>query len=155
MLLVAVAYKKAFGVAIETRDYRNELIEKLALAENADGQIRSQQVQIALLDKYLGEEDNTIEKVQQGFLNFFAKYGEHLLVNRIDEVLNFKHPDFEINTHCIVLRGDYVSTIEFIYTLEKDFSLAKILNVAFEFKRESMEEEKHLYTTLLIQNYLR
>lgn len=155
VLLIAVAYKRAFSVSIETRGYRDELYEKLDRASSADQDIRSKQIEIARLNRYLGEENSTVERVQQGFLNFFAQRADGLLVHQIDEVLNFKHPDFEINTHRIVLRGDYLSTLDFIYALEKDFALAKVLNLKFEFKRYSMEEEKHLYTTLLIQNYLR
>ena len=155
VLLIAVAYKRAFSVSIETAVYRDELHEKLDKAASADQDIRSKQIEISRLNRYLGEENSTVERVQQGFLNFFAQKADGLLVHQIDEVLNFKHPDFEINTHRIVLRGDYLSTLKFIYALEKEFTLAKVLNLKFEFKRYSMEEEKHLYATLLIQNYLR
>ena len=155
VLMIAAAYKRAFSVSLETRDYRNELEVKLEKASNADQEIRSKQLQIANLNRFLGQENSTVEKVQQGFLNFFADYAEGLSVHQIDEVLNYKHPDFEINTHSIVLKGDYLSAMQFIYALEKDFSLAKVLNVSFAFKRYSMEDQKHLYTTLLIQNYLK
>ncbi len=155
VLLVAVAYKRAFSVTVETLDYRSELEDKLILAQSADSEIRTRQLDIARLNRYLGEQNNTVEKVQQGFLNFFAQHGNGLQVHQIDEVLNFKHPDFEINTHRIVLEGNYPNTLRFIYALEKKFRLAKVLNIGFELKRFSMEEEKHLYTTLLIQNYLR
>ncbi len=155
VLLIAVAYKRAFSVSIETRHLRDELKEEVLRAKSADTEIRSRQVDLARLNRYLGEENNTVEKVQQGFLNFFAKKANGLLVHQIDEVMNFKHPDFEINTHRIVIRGDYLKTLTFIYELEKEFTLAKILNLKFEFRRYSLEEDKHLYTTILIQNYLR
>jgi hypothetical protein len=155
VLLMAVAWKRAFSITVETLDYRQELEMKLMDAQTADSDIRSRQMDIARLNRYLGEENNTVEKVQQGFLNFFAEKGAGLQVHQIDEVLNFKHPDFEINTHRIVLRGDYTSTLRFVYALEKEFTLGKLLNVSFELKRFSMEEDKHLYTTLLIQNYMR
>lgn len=155
VLLMAVAYKRAFSVTLETLDYREELYQKLETASRADQDIRLRQLDIARLNRYLGEENSTVEKVQQGFLNFFARHGKGLQVYQIDEVLNFKHPDFEINTHCIVLRGDFPSSLHFLYKLEKEFMLARVLNVSFELKRFSMEEDKHLYTTLLIQNYLR
>lgn len=155
VLLLAVSYKRAFSVTFETLSYQEELSDKLLSAQTADGEIRSRQLDIARLNRYLGEENNTVERVQQGFLNFFAQHGQGLLVHQIDEVLNFKHPDFEINTHRIVLRGDFTTTLKFMYAMEREFTLGKLLNVSFELKRFSMEEEKHLYTTLLIQNYMR
>lgn len=155
ILLVAVAYKRAFSVTFESRNYRSELEEKLVRAESAEEDIRSKQFQIAQLNKYLGEENNTVEKVQQGFLNFFAINAEDILVHQIDEVLNFKHPDFAINTHCITLKGGFLETLKFLYKLEKNFALAKILNISFEFRKGNSQEDPALYTTLLIQNYLR
>ncbi len=155
VLLVAVAYKRAFSVTIDTRGYRSELEQKLVRAESAEQDIRRKQFEIAQLNRYLGEENNTVEKVQQAFLNFFAENAEDVLVHQIDEVLNFKHPDFAINTHCIVLKGGFLETLKFLYALEKDFALAKILNVSFEFRKGNNQEDPALYTTLLIQNYLR
>lgn len=155
VLLAAVAYKRAFSVTMETNSYRQELDEKLAMAATADQDIQTSQVQLAHLNRLLGEENNTVERVQQGFLNFFAKNAKSITVHEVSEVLRFDHPDFSINTHRIVLKGDYLNTLDFLYKLEKQFKLAKVLNVTFEYKKYSADEEKDLYTTLLIQNYLR
>lgn len=155
VLLIAAAWKRSFSITFETRNARTELEEKLLRASSADADIRSKYAEIAALNRYLGEENNSVEKVQQAFLNFFAKEANLLSVHQIDEVLNYKHPDFEINTHRIVLKGDFISTLQFIYKMEKEFSYAKLLNIQFEYKRYSMEEEKDLYTVLLIQNYVR
>lgn len=155
ILLIAASYKKAYSVSIETKKYRDELIKKLEKVENAQDDIKENQLIISKLNRFLGEEGNSVEKVQQGFLNFFADNGDGIMVYQINEVLNYKHPDFEINTHRIVLKGNYKNTLRFLYKLEKDFALAKVLNIKFEFKRNSMDEDKALFTTLLIQNYLK
>ncbi len=155
VLLAAASYKRAFSVTIETAEYKTELREKLILAETSDQQIRTKQIEIAQLNRLIGKEGNTIEKVQQEFLNFFAKRAQSISVHQIEEVLHFQHPDFSINTHRIVLKGDYINTLRFIYDLEKKFNLAKILNISFEFRKFNSDEDKDLYTTLLIQNYLR
>ncbi len=108
---------------------------------------------IAKLNRFIGEQNNSVEKVQQEFLNFFAKNTENITVYQINEVLNFKHPDFEINTHRVILKGDFKSILNFVYLLEKDFNFAKILKVRFQYTRKDLNDEKGLYTTLLIQNY--
>lgn len=155
ILLIAVSYKKAFNVSIETRIVRDELRLKLEKAATANSEIKIKQIELAQLNRYLGEENNTVEKVQQGFLNFFARNAEGLAVYEIQGVLNYKHPDFEINTHRIILKGGFLESLSFIYKLEKNFSLGKILNVKYEHKRYSYEDTKNLYTILLIQNYLK
>lgn len=155
VLLIAVAYKKSFSGSLETIKYRTELDAKVEKASHADQDIKFKQIEIMKLDRFIGKENSTVEKVQQGFLNFFAEKAEHLHVHHIDEVLNFKHPDYQINTHSIILKGDYLNTLNFIYALETNFPLGKILNITFEYKRPSSEDEEALYTTLLMQNYLR
>lgn len=155
VLLAAVAYKRGFAPTMEIRQYLTELEEKLVLASSADDQIRTKQVEIAQLNRLLGEEGNTIEKVQQEFLNFFAKYANKVSVHEINEVLHFQHPDFSINTHRVVLKGDYMSTVRFLYEVEKKFKLAKILNASFEYTKQDVNDDKALYTTILIQNYLK
>lgn len=155
VLLAAVAYKKGFGPTLEIKNYRIELEEKLITAASADDQIRTKQIEVAQLNRLIGDEGNTIEKVQQEFLNFFAKNAINVSVHEINEVLHFQHPDFAINTHRVVLKGNYSSTLRFLYEVEKKFKLAKILNVSFEFTKQEASDDKSLYTTILIQNYLR
>jgi len=155
VLLIAATYKRAFSVSIASRDYQAELEERLEKANNADTEIKLLQGEIVGLNRFLGEENNSIEKVQQNFLNFFAKNAKGVSVHQIDEVLNFKHPDFEINTHRIVIKGNYTQILQFMYEVEKKFRLAKIVSVQFEYKRFPTEESKHLYATIYLQNYLR
>lgn len=155
VLIAAVVYKHKISILLETKELKRELEEKIQLAATADNEIRSTQIEIAQLNRFLGEENNSIEKVQQGFLNFFAKKATKISVYQVNEVLGYQHPDFTINTHLVVLKGDYLHTLRFIYDLEKEFRLAKILNCTFEYKKSSSDDEKSLYTTLLIQNYLK
>lgn len=155
ILLIAAAYKRVFRTTIETVGYSKELHDKIAQSHNADLKIRNQYKEIALLNKIIGKENVSIERAQQGFLNFFAEHAKGLTVYSIDEVLVYQHPDYKINTHRIVLKGGYINTLEFIYCLEKEFSLGKVLNLSFEYRKASIEDQKDLYTTILLQNYLR
>lgn len=155
VLLVLVSYKKAIKPTMELNQYSNELTEKVSLAENSDAQIKMKQRNIFLLNSMLGEENNSVEKVQQAFLNFFDNNASNIGVQRMDAVLKYEHPDFEINTHPIVLKGNYLSTLKFLHEMEVNFHLAKILNVEFELKKENSSSTTNLYTTLLIQNFNR
>jgi hypothetical protein len=155
VLLLAVVYKRSVKTTLEVKKYKTELTEKLEKANYAIADIRLIQSQIAGLNRYLGQENNTVEKVQQGFLNFFARKSSGLTVYQIDEVLTFKHPDFSIKTHRIVLKGGFIEALRFIYTLEKEFDFASLINVSFDYQKYPNDEREALYTTLLLQNYLR
>lgn len=155
VLLIAASYKRAFKTTIETVSYRKELEGKIAFSKNAIRDIRRTQADIGYLNTILGKENSTIEKVQQGFLKFLEKNSSGVIVFQVDEVLRFQHPDFTIHTHRVVLKGDFLNTLRFIHALEKRFDLAKLINVSFEYKKYSSEEQEELYTTLLLQNYQR
>jgi cellobiose phosphorylase len=114
VLLVAVSYKRAFKITLETLGYKQELTQKIADAHHAVSSIRTTQRDIAYLNKLLGKENSTIEKVQQGFLDFLEKNSSNVIVYQVDEVLNYKHPDFSVNTHRIILKGGFLPTLRFL-----------------------------------------
>jgi hypothetical protein len=155
VLLLAVIYKKAILKTQETLAYKSELKLKLDRAASAIPDIQMKQRHIASLNEYIGKENNTVEKVQQGFLNFFARKANGLSVYQIDEVQTYKHPDFAIKTHRIILKGGYTSALKFIHELESDFDLARLINVSFAYEKYPNDEKEDLYTTILLQNYLR
>ncbi len=155
VLLAAAVYKRSISVVIEVRNYEQELDDKIQIADKALFEIGIKKTEIALLDKMIGKENLAVEKVQQGFLNFFAHYSKNISVYKIEEVLKFQHPDFTINTHQIVIKGGYLAVLDFIYRLEKDFEFARLINTSFEYKKMSSEEPESLYTTLILQNYIR
>jgi len=155
ILLLAVVYKRSIKTTLEIQQVRTELSEKLDKSQFVVSDIRNIQSQITGLNRHLGQENNTVEKVQQGFLNFFARKSNGLIVNQIDEVLTYQHPDFSIKTHRIVIKGGFINVLRFIYVLEKDFDLARLINVSFDYQKYPNDEREALYTTLLLQNYLR
>jgi hypothetical protein len=153
VLLVAASYKRVFKNTVETVAYKKELQSQLQQSANAIDEIKETQRLLLHMNRLLGKENLTVEKVQQGFLNFFAKYARGILVYQVDEVLAFQHPDFTIYTHRILLKGNFLETLRFMYLLEKNFDLAKLINVQFDYKKYNSEEKEAVYTTLLIQNY--
>lgn len=155
ILLLAVVYKRSIKTTLEIQQVKTELSEKLDKSQFVVSDIRNIQSQITGLNRHLGQENNTVEKVQQGFLNFFARKSNGLIVNQIDEVLTYQHPDFSIKTHRIVIKGGFINVLRFIYVLEKDFDLARLINVSFDYQKYPNDEREALYTTLLLQNYLR
>ena len=155
VLLLAVVWKRSGLITLDLMQAKTELGEKIELAKYADQNIKLRYKEINVLNAFLGKENSTVDEVQQGFLNFFNRETKQLEIVQLDEVLNFAHPDFSINTHRIVLSGNYNETIKFIYKLEKEFKLAKLLALEFESERDRMSDKVSLHTVLLIQNYVR
>jgi hypothetical protein len=155
VLLLAVIWKRSINTTIDLTAVKSDLINKLDIASTADKQIKRAYKEISILNSYIGKENSSVDDVQQAFLQFFNTESNGLQIEQMDEVLNFKHPDFQINTHRIVVSGPYIETTKFIYNFEKEFKMAKLLSVQFESERNKMTNKTTLKTTLLIQNYVR
>ena len=153
VLLFAAAYKRSFKTTLDTLSYLSELDVKLATANHSQNETKQVQREINHINRLLGKEDVTIEQVQQGFLNFFASHSSGLIVHQMEEVYTFQHPDFIINTYRIDIKGDFISTLKFIYQFEKNFDDARLIHTQFELIQNSDNNRKELITTLLIQNY--
>jgi hypothetical protein len=154
VLLFAVAYKRSFSTTLETQAYLEELELKKITAKNSQHEISLLQREISNLNALMGKENVDIEKVQQGFLNFFAAQSTHLVVNEIEEVYTFEHPDFKINTFKIDLKGDFLSVLKFTYLFEKKFEEARLIHTRFEIVKNPETQKNELITTLLLQNYV-
>jgi hypothetical protein len=154
VLLFAVAYKRSFSTTIETTAYIAELKEKKQQAESSQSEIANLQLEISTVNRLLGRENVSIERVQQGFLNFFALKSRSLSVQQIEEVYTFDHPDFSINTFRIDIKGDYLSQLRFMHALEKEFDDARLIHTHFETKKDLVSGKSDLISTLLLQNYV-
>jgi hypothetical protein len=155
VLLLAVSYKRSFRTTLDRLEEIEEIEQKQEEAKYAVQSIQVTQKSIQELNKIIGEENVTVEKVQQGFLSFFTKKSTRMEVYQVDEVLRYKHPDYSILTHQVVLKGNFLHSLSFIYQLEKEFRLAKLINVTFVSEKKNNDEIEQLYTVLLVQNYER
>lgn len=155
VLLFAVSYKRSFKTTIETTSYISELNDKQAEAELSNQSIRRLQLEIATVNRLLGKENISIERIQQGFLNFFARYSSGLSVQQIEEVYTYDHPDFSINTFRIDIKGNFISQLRFMNALERNFDEARLIHTHFETKKDLVSGNSELITTLLLQNYVR
>ncbi len=153
LLLFAASYKRVFKTTIETRDYISELALKKENLLYLANDIYQERSFLTKLDKLLGKQNSTIDQVQKNFLVFFDQHAEGLIVFQMDEVLKFEHPDFVIHTHRIMVRGNFLETIQFTDKLEKKFDLARLTHISMEKTKMNQEENEQLYTTLLLQNY--
>ena len=54
----------------------------------------------------------------------------------------------------IELRGDFISVLKFIYTLEQSFDDARLIHFHMSSEKDPVTNKTDLTTTLLIQNYV-
>jgi flagellar biosynthesis component FlhA len=155
VLLAAASYKRSFKTTLDTLQLKKELELKKEEALLSNTYVRQLHQESSILNRMLGKENVPIEKVQQGFLNFFARKANKQSVQQIDEVYTYNHPDFSINTYRIDLKGDFVNAVKFIREMEFKFDDARLIHVNYTLKKDLQSGNQDVYTTLLLQNYVR
>lgn len=155
ILLAAVAYKHSYLTTSELIEERDRLDFEKEKARYADESIQIKQKELFLLNNFIGKQNLSVEEVQQDFLNFFDSCATNLIVYEIDKVRTYAHPDFQINTHKIVIKGDFIESLKFVHKLESDFRSGVVYNADFEIQKRAIDAKRVLFTTLLIQNYVK
>lgn len=134
-------------------DLRKELTDKKVEAQNSSETLKAKQKELLRINNLIGEENVPNDRVQHGFLTFVDSSKTSLIVEQVEEVYRFDHPDFIINTNEITLRGDYHSVVKFLYKFEKNFDLARLVSAQIFIKKNREKKINELFLKVLVQNF--
>lgn len=153
-LLLMVTYKRALNPTLESLDLRSELTEKRMEAQLSLSTLKIKRIELSNVNKLIGQEGVTTEKVQQGLLSFHTSRSQDgVNVSQIDEPYYYIHPDFYIYTNQVTLKGDFHSLHKFIFDLETEFDLARVVSIKYYIEKNYIDSREELYATLLLQNF--
>lgn len=153
VVLGIAAYKRSYSVTIDLINLNSELKIKRDEAEKSKDQLMKKQKEILIVNQIIGKENIPNEIVQQAFLSFVDSTGTGVQVERMEEVYRYDHPDFIINTNEITIKGNYSSSLKFIYSLEKNFNYARLVSLRYFTKHNREKNTDELFVTLLLQNF--
>ena len=153
ILLGATAYKRSFNVTIQQISLFDELTLKEYEAQNSVETLKNKSLQLHQINTIIGKENVKNEIVQHSFLSFVKNQDLKLIVNSIDEPHQFQHPDFNIYSNKVTLKGDYLSVTTFINHFESSFNLGRLVSLQL-FKQNNRSSRKdELFTTMYFQNF--
>jgi hypothetical protein len=153
VLLGAVAYKRAFKVTLDLKDLKQELTVRSQEAATSTERLAKKQIDLKNINTVIGKENTPNDVVQQQFLLFIENTDSKLIVESIEEVYRYDHPDFIINTNVITIKGGYIPLVKFIYALEKKFNYARLVSSHIYIKKNKKLKIDELYATLTLQNF--
>jgi hypothetical protein len=153
LLLCVASYKRTFSVTLDLINLREELTQKKHEAENSGVTLKRKQEELIKINNLIGEENVPNDRVQHGFLTFVDNSKTSLIVEEVEEVYRFNHPDFVINTNEITLKGNYRSMVRFLYNFEKNFDLARLVSVQIFVKKNREKKINELFLKVLVQNF--
>lgn len=153
VLLLFALYKKNFS---EIFLLQNEIEKKEELkAAYANPPLRLIQLQreAALLDQSIGGTEVRPENIQKKLVQFVSDKKYEVDMVGIEKIHRAETEGFAIYTNQITIAGNYQDLIRFLYSLEKNFTGSKLVNVHFFTKKNYSTHSKKLYLTLTFQNY--
>ncbi len=153
VMMFIAAYKRVFNptlALIKSNKQMNETIEK---AGQAAGEIRFLQKEVDYLDRIMGDKQRPPEEIQQALLEFVSRY-RSVRLYELKDIHESEENGFKVYSNQLTLQGSYNDLASCIYSLEKEFNLARIVNIHFYRKKEHQRRSEKLLASIIFQNYL-
>ncbi|PTX64085.1 hypothetical protein C8N46_101695 [Kordia periserrulae] len=152
VLLALAVYKKTYQPIFALQNELNASNQLIAEDVSPFVKIEQLQSELAALDKIVGKsEDNAF--IQQKILDFITKKGLDVSVVNIADSHIYKGNAFTVYTNSVILKGDYPSLLQTIYTIEKECKASKIVSAKFYSKKNYSTNKTAEYAELYFQNY--
>lgn len=152
VMLSIAAYRRSFSALIDVIKENRQLTEKVELMSKKTKNISQLKSEIAGLDKMIGKEGISKEKVQQGIVNFLLENSTNVSINNMQSIHEYSDANYRIFTYQLDLIGSFNQLIKTAYTFEREFEYSKIVSTSFYTdKRNNKTEVLHL--KIIFQNY--
>jgi len=152
-LFAIIAYKMAIKKTVvlynECKTYDNYMAE----AQNAPKDIALLEKQLKKVDAILQNNDTSNIKLQYKLLDKASAYclNNPVILSSYIEPEFYQYQDYDIETNKIVLEGGFHNLLKFIYKLEVEEPIGKVVSVKFEKKKQLRTENNKLFVSIYVQ----
>jgi hypothetical protein len=150
-MLCATTYKRSFSALIQVISEYKASSEKALDFKKKTSNTASLMKEIEYLNKTLGKEGNTKEKVQQEIISFISQYPE-VSINDMQPLHIYENTDYKIITNQLDATGNSNSLLAMSYELEKKFDFSRIVGLKFYTTKKNNKSEA-LHLKIIFQNY--
>lgn len=156
LLLAVFAFYRSILPTFTTISECNKKEMELDSTKASSGELQSVKAELEQLNALVGSETQSIEEINRGLVDFIGENAAGgLRLTGFPPVHDYIQNQFTIYTHQAEVEGNFASILELVYTMEKDFSSAKVCAVKFHSKEDFKTKRKHLYGTIYVQNIRR
>lgn len=150
-MLLATAYKRSFSMLIEAIKENKTLSKTTEEFDKKSNNFDRLSREIALLDKTIGEEGVSKEKVQQSIVSFISENHPQVSINDLQPIHVFSDENYKITTNQLDVTGGVNQLLKLGYDFEKQFKLSRIVSMNFYKAKQNKSEILHL--KIIFQNY--
>jgi hypothetical protein len=152
VMLSIAAYRRSFSALIDVVKENSQLTEKVELMGTKTKNISQLKSEIVGLDKMIGKEGISKEKVQQGIVNFLLENSSNVSINNMQSIHEYSDANYTIFTYQLDLIGSFNQLIKTAYTFEREFEYSKIVSTSFYTDKRNNKIEV-LHFKIIFQNY--
>lgn len=153
IMLSVAAYKRSFSLTLNSYKEHQDLVKKLNYVQQNSHEVGILDAEIRFLDQLIGSDKIEPALVQSEILNFVSHNIKKVNVVSIEEIHEATDKDFVIYTNQLVIEGTMEDLLYVVYAFEKEFSYSRVINVAFDKKKDFKTKRKKLYAKIIFQNY--
>lgn len=152
LMLAITAYKRSFKMLFEVIEENKELSATSQDYSNKSSSLGKLVKEISYLDKTIGKQGSTKEKVQQGIVSFALDKNSEISISDLQPIHLFSDTNYEIITNQLDVTGNTNQLLELGYDFEKEFINSRISSMQF-YTTKKNDKTDLLHLKILFQNY--
>jgi hypothetical protein len=149
-----LVYQFAISKSLALYKQNSSLEEKLVTAKESYKNKEALEKRQHNLDTHLSSFFVDSMSHQEYLLETISTYcSQHkILIKEIPAKTEYLEDDFEVETHRIILEGDFIPLLKMVYLLEQKNKTGRLSSVLFSLKFDNKRKKEILSLTLYIQN---
>ncbi|TRW27535.1 hypothetical protein FMM05_02530 [Flavobacterium zepuense] len=152
LMLGYTAYKRSFSTLISLIKENKSLTSTINSLKNSSGNEDVLLDQINSIDKIIGKEGLSKERIQQDIINFVAKYNKGVSIYNMESIHEFKDDNNTVYTNILDITGSFNNLLEISYNFEKKFDSSRLISLNFYSTKKNNKPDA-LHLKMIFQNY--
>lgn len=154
VFFLLISYKFALSKTVVAFQQKKELTEKILVADNAPQQIAELKIKVKELNTILGTKSGIEDDFHFKILNVSSNYlqDHDIVINNYPEEHIFQENDYMLRTNILTVKGGFVDLLQFLFYMEKQNEIGKIVSSSFYLEKEKYSRKNNLFLKLYIQN---
>jgi hypothetical protein len=153
-LFILISYKLAVSKTIDAFHQKKDLTEKILMADNAPQEIAGLKIRVEELNNILGAKSGHTNDFHIQILNVSSTYSQknNIVIKNYPEEHVFQENDYILRTNILTVEGRFLGLLRFLYFMERQNEIGKIVSSNFYMEKEKYSRKKNLFLKLYIQN---
>lgn len=152
VMLSVAAYRRSFSSLIDSFRENRILSEKIELMSKKTKNVDKLSQEIVSLDRLIGKEGISREKVQQSIVTFITENSRGVEISDLKSIHEFVEENYKIYTYQLDLVSNYNQLSALAYSFERNFEYSKIVSMGFYTEKKNNKSEV-LHLKIIFQNY--